>query len=210
MKTCAKCGDNKPFSLFSNSAASKDGKFRICKECDKLLGAKRYADNSDRKKASAKAWHADNPERVKEIKSAYKERNKERLNAIERERQRIKRLADPEAARAKDAEVRAKDKEKILARAASWRARNIAHRSAYSAQKRAANAKATPKWANRFFIEEAYDLARRRTAATGVDWHVDHVIPLRSKLVCGLHVELNLQVITAKQNLRKHNKFEVR
>ena len=131
-----------------------------------------------------------------------------KAECIERERQRIKRLADL-AARAKDAEVRAKDKEKILARAASWR-RNIAHRSAYSAQKRAANAKATPKWANRFFIEEAYDLARRRTAATGVDWHVDHVIPLRSKLVCGLHVELNLQVITAKQNLRKHNKFEVR
>jgi hypothetical protein len=66
--------------------------------------------------------------------------------------------------------------------------------------------KATPSWANLFFIEEAYDLAQRRTEATGFQWHVDHIVPLRSKRVCGLHVEHNLQVIPARTNLAKGNR----
>lgn len=75
------------------------------------------------------------------------------------------------------------------------------------AERRAAQIKATPSWANKFFIQEAYRLARLRTKITGVRWHVDHIVPLRSPLVCGLHVENNLQVILGIENERKGNKF---
>ncbi|MDP3939632.1 MAG: hypothetical protein Q8R92_16065 [Deltaproteobacteria bacterium] len=65
---------------------------------------------------------------------------------------------------------------------------------------------ATPAWANEFFIEEIYELAQLRTRLTGYEWHVDHVVPLRSKIVCGLHVEFNLRVIPAVHNLAKGNR----
>jgi len=56
-------------------------------------------------------------------------------------------------------------------------------------------------------IEQAYDLAQLRTKVFGFKWHVDHVIPLKGKNVCGLHTPYNLQVIPAKENLRKRNFF---
>lgn len=64
---------------------------------------------------------------------------------------------------------------------------------------------AMPAWANPFFIEEIYDLARRRTIATGFPWHVDHIVPTISHLVCGLHTERNLRVIPGKENQSKKN-----
>jgi hypothetical protein len=53
---------------------------------------------------------------------------------------------------------------------------------------------------------EAHDLAIKREAATGFKWHVDHIVPLISRFVCGLHNECNLAVIPAKQNIIKGNR----
>jgi hypothetical protein len=52
---------------------------------------------------------------------------------------------------------------------------------------------------------EAYGLARLRTEMTGEEWEVDHIVPLQSQLVCGLHNENNLCVITRKSNNQKLN-----
>ena len=37
------------------------------------------------------------------------------------------------------------------------------------------------------------------------DYHVDHTIPLISRLVCGLHVHTNLSVVSTRENARKGN-----
>jgi hypothetical protein len=98
---------------------------------------------------------------------------------------------------------------------AMHRAQELANISEYERNhprwrdKRAERNRAMPKWANRFFISEIYHLAKLRTAVTGIKFHVDHVIPLRGSEVCGLHVENNLTVITAKRNIEKGNKFYV-
>ena len=65
------------------------------------------------------------------------------------------------------------------------------------------------KWADKKAIEEFYALARKMTEETGVPHEVDHIIPLHGKLVSGLHVESNLQVITEAANCTKSNKYEV-
>jgi len=88
-----------------------------------------------------------------------------------------------------------------------YRAANKAKINALSRRYQAHVRVATPAWANLFFIEEAYHLAKLREQVVGGEWHVDHIIPLRGKLVCGLHVENNLQVIPGTENLRKSAKF---
>lgn len=65
----------------------------------------------------------------------------------------------------------------------------------------------TPVWADLKKIEEIYAECSRVSKITGVKHHVDHIIPLQGKMVCGLHVHNNLQIITAKENHKKLNKL---
>lgn len=106
-----------------------------------------------------------------------------------------------------DAAYRAANKERISAYMIEWQRDNPAKVNAISARRRAAKVNATPAWANMFFIEEAYDLARHRTELFGFPWHVDHIVPLQSPIVCGLHVEHNLAVIPGETNRAKSNRY---
>lgn len=79
-----------------------------------------------------------------------------------------------------------------------------------TARRRAFIKNASVNWndeLNKFIIKEAYSLAIKREQFTNIKWHVDHIIPLQNESVCGLHVWNNLQVIPAKTNILKRNKF---
>ncbi len=65
----------------------------------------------------------------------------------------------------------------------------------------------TPKWAKKEDIQAIYEEAKRLTIETGIKHQVDHIIPLKHPLVCGLHVKENLRVITQEENYKKNNKF---
>ena len=71
----------------------------------------------------------------------------------------------------------------------------------YSAQHRAAKLQRTPLWANKDAIKQIY-----KNCPVGM--HVDHIVPLRAELASGLHVENNLQYLSAKENISKLNRFE--
>ena len=77
---------------------------------------------------------------------------------------------------------------------------------AHMAKRRATVLQRTPKWLTKEHLAQivaVYAEAQRLTAETGVKHHVDHVIPLMGKTVCGLHVPWNLRAIPQSENLKK-------
>lgn len=82
-------------------------------------------------------------------------------------------------------------------------------RAWYSRNRQDVLTQATPTWANVQEIGALYVEAARLTKETGIVHHVDHEVPLRHGLVCGLHVTANLRIMTAAENLKKSNRFEV-
>ena len=76
-----------------------------------------------------------------------------------------------------------------------------------SAHRRAQKLKATPKWADRDKIRAFYTSAQVLSQLSGTVYHVDHLVPLVSDRVCGLHNEFNLQVISGPDNLSKGNRY---
>jgi hypothetical protein len=68
---------------------------------------------------------------------------------------------------------------------------------------------ATPKWVTveeRRKIRALYAQAQEMSKTLGVPYEVDHIIPLISSEVCGLHVLTNLQILPKEENLLKSNK----
>jgi len=87
--------------------------------------------------------------------------------------------------------------------------RRKAKHSAYIVERRKKRDKSLPPWADKKAIREIYIKARQVTLETGIKHEVDHIIPSNHELVCGLHVENNLQIITEYENIRKSNSFQV-
>jgi hypothetical protein len=101
---------------------------------------------------------------------------------------------------------RAKNPAKQKAAQRAWEAVNKGRRAALVRHRQALKLKATPPWltpedraAMRFLYEEALGM----TEHFGVHFEVDHIVPLRGKTVCGLHVPWNLQVVSRTANRSK-------
>ena len=102
--------------------------------------------------------------------------------------------------KAKKKEYRLKNKEKGKEYKRLYILNNRNLINANTAKRRASKLNATPKFANIKKIKQIY-----KNCPKG--YHVDHIVPLNNKLVCGLHVEWNLQYLPAKENLSKSNKL---
>lgn len=85
-----------------------------------------------------------------------------------------------------------------------------AYRTLQTHKRREVVRRATPSWLSQEHhaaIKAFYLEAAKQTELTGKAYHVDHQIPLRGRDVCGLHVPWNLQVLEAKENLKKSANF---
>jgi hypothetical protein len=85
--------------------------------------------------------------------------------------------------------------------------RDLAKKCALSAKRNADKLKAIPKWIDLDAVNRIYQLSKSMSQIEGIKYEVDHIVPLRNPLVCGLHWEGNLQVITKKANLLKRCSF---
>lgn len=135
---------------------------------------------------------------------------------LEKKRERAKQYAKENYAHVRAVAKKAYDNrspEQIavaLKHAKAWRDKNKERVLSWTRKRQADKLQRTPAWLtedDHWMIEQAYELASLRTEIFGFPWHVDHVLPLRGKMVSGLHVPTNLQVIPGVENLRKGNRL---
>lgn len=111
---------------------------------------------------------------------------------------------------AEDEAWRTKVRERTRIAGKVWKLANRGKVNANYKRRYTAKKNRTPAWLTEddfWLMEEAYNLAQLRNKVTGLEWHVDHIIPLQGANVSGLHVPTNLQVILAADNLSKGAKW---
>lgn len=164
-------------------------------------------DKSLSRKERSAAYYTKNKERNRESANskvaAYRAANVEKLKAYRIARRAVHGDKLRASANAWVANNPERKKESDIA----WRTANPEKVSAYKSRYRASKLKATPIWANTTKIEEFYYTANMLGMHTGDWYHVDHIVPLQSKRVCGLHCEHNLQVLLGVDNICKNNRL---
>lgn len=146
-----------------------------------------------KQKSYTKKWYLANRERIQKLYI----KNRKGILA----RQAVYRVKNKERIAAYQATYYKKNRKSILKKKVKWAMENMHSIYTKNAKRRANKLRATPKWADMEMIRNMY------MEAAYQDMEVDHIIPLQSNVVCGLHWEGNLQLLTAHDNRTKGNKF---
>jgi len=189
IKVCSRCKTEKPILDFHKQLSAKDGYRSHCKPCRKASAQEYYKDNSERINLRTRAYDLKNRAKVAERAKRWATNNKDKCAA------KSKRYAE-------------NNPEKVAARQREYKQNNKDIITAISAKRRAVKLRATPKWINDGYVKLFYKLAKIEEIRTGLKVHVDHIIPLNNPIVCGLHCEDNLQLLSEKANMLKGNRFE--
>lgn len=192
LKSCGKCKIEKSFDCFCKNNSTKDGLNGICKECAKTYSKDYYNKNKELLKGTQNEYHKN-----------YRKINKESISIKQKE----KRKNNLGKFRAKETAYNARNRDKRRAYLKEYRKNNPDKVIASNSRSRAIKEQRMVAWADKDLILTFYTEAKRLEKETGLKYHVDHIIPFRGEMVSGLHVHNNLQVIPAKENLMKRNKY---
>jgi hypothetical protein len=178
IKACAKCGTSRPLADFGKDANRKDGFQPYCKACNRQ-------------------YRLANKDRI----SAYREQNREYYRAKNQEW----RALNPDLVAQRNAAQYYANRDESIRRVRDWQRANPDKHCEIQVRRYASVKSSQPAWADRLAIAAVYKTAAQ-IRRSGFDVHVDHIVPLRSKIVCGLHVQHNLQIIDRRINLIKNNR----
>ncbi|MGN6701453.1 MAG: hypothetical protein ACTHKB_00640, partial [Burkholderiaceae bacterium] len=166
------------------------------REAARINAAKRYAKNPEKPRKHARDWRNKNTEKALQRLRDYRAANHDELLRRRREQY----AADPARFRALRTGYYWRNPDSQRAKTRAYRAANSIYYGILNAERQRLIVRATPKWANEKEIDKFY-------MERPPGFHVDHIVPLKSKIVCGLHCEANLQTIRASENIRKGNRF---
>lgn len=163
--------------------------------------------------ARGKVFREKNKEILRAKKKIYRDANLDKTKAwreANKEDILAKRIANKSIIADKAVIYRQVKKEQIKVYGSEYRRANKGRRNALLQKYRTAKMNRTPIWTTEndiWMMREIYELSELRSRLTRSQWNVDHIIPLQGKLVSGLHVPSNLQVIPATQNIKKYNNY---
>lgn len=187
-KECTNCKVEKSLDDFHNNKLGRLGKGSRCKLCARL---------------KAKEWREENPKRFSEAKKKCYLRKREQY--LERDRENQQKNKDRYYARQK--RWREENKDHVKLRASNYQKNNKEVTKRISEKRSKALKERTPAWSDIETINLYKQTRASLSKATGLDYQVDHIIPLQGDTVSGLHVPENLQIITARKNRGKHLKY---
>jgi hypothetical protein len=187
---------------------------KSCPECHKInsrAAQKRYRERNPEKIKKARKkwqkerypeWYQQNKDRQVSLQRARRQNNQEEyLNYLRNWRQNNKkRQLDLQ----RKWQKKNGDRNRELKR--NWQKNNPEKINARTAKRRAQKKHAVAPWANDAAIKAIYKECQNLTKETGIKHEVDHVYPLQSPYMCGLHVENNLQILTETDNSKKGNR----
>lgn len=193
-KICTKCYHEKDLCEFHVNPLGKYGFKSVCMECTHKQRNERFS--------------RDDFQALK-IKWAKEQYQKNRDSILKRTTE--YRKARPEKYKFYWERWEQNNLEYSLEKKAEWKKSNKSLMTQYSANYRARKLKATPIWArddnSKKIIKDIYAQANAIELSTGIRQSVDHIVPLNSKIVCGLHCPANLRVISFSENSSKSNRY---
>ena len=185
-KTCTQCLVSKALGEFQNDVRAKDGHKPYCRKCHK--------EYKDANKDKTAAYNVATKEHRKIKAAKYFQENKDEIYAYRKKKE----VAEQRKKYLKD------NAEKIATQHKEWNSNNKGLVRSHRAKRRASIKQATVPWADIEAINKIYDDCVRLIEEYGIEYQVDHIVPLQHEQVCGLHWEGNLRIITREENQSKH------
>jgi 5-methylcytosine-specific restriction endonuclease McrA len=167
----------------------------------------RYLANPEGEKEKSKKqgtnWRRNNPEGKRKIDERYRSKHAEDI----KERATARRKDNPEEGRKSTIAWNKANPERRKEIAAKNAKAHPEVGSAKASKHRAKKRNQSPLWREDAEIKLIYKKARDLTMSTGILYHVDHIVPIDSFFVSGFDSLANYQILTAKANQSKGNRW---